>query len=84
MNSFHVKAQLCPKCGYLLDACTAVDGTKGPKPGDVTVCIGCAQVLEYLDGLDIAVMDKDELPEEVWGVIDRVVSAVLMVKATQS
>ena|SRR5215475_3050202 len=45
MHTHRHKKQPCPWCGYNLDAVTnAEPGIKGkPDPGDVSVCISCAQ-----------------------------------------
>jgi|WetSurMetagenome_2_1015567.scaffolds.fasta_scaffold696780_2 hypothetical protein len=56
----------CPICGELLDRLSEPEGkpTEGPKPGDVTVCLYCAGVLEidenleYIEG-DILKLDKE-------------------------
>lgn len=39
---------LCPECGTLLDASTALsDPSAAPGAGDITLCIECGTVLEY-------------------------------------
>jgi len=47
---FLVPAQLCPSCGYVLDAAREVvlpgEGSQGPpRPGDESVCWYCGEVL---------------------------------------
>jgi hypothetical protein len=42
----------CPTCGYQHRAAPNVAGFK-PKPGDITICFNCAEVLEF---------DKDRNP----------------------
>jgi hypothetical protein len=44
----------CPNCGYGLDAATAAFEDVRPKPGDLTVCIKCAALLEFTDGMGYA------------------------------
>lgn len=58
MKTFRLEVQLCPKCGYTLDAATKVEGTKGaPEPGDLTVCLGCASVLQFGPELKLCLAD---------------------------
>jgi hypothetical protein len=49
-GSFLLPAQVCPACGYVLNAAREVvppgeEATGPPVPGDETVCWGCAVVL---------------------------------------
>lgn len=38
----------CPYCDYELDTATNADGSGAkPRAGDLTVCLSCAQVLEF-------------------------------------
>jgi hypothetical protein len=66
MNTFRMQLQLCPECGYELDAATKVQGDKGaPEPGDVTVCMGCASVLEFGPELELSVANLDDMPADM-------------------
>ena len=41
---------LCPACGRLLNAASAVDGSASmPGGDDVTICAYCARFLQYID-----------------------------------
>lgn len=80
MKSFKTKMQLCPKCSYVLDGHTALTGDKGPSVGDLTVCIGCMQILEYKPGWELAVVDPETLPIEVQEVLAKVIAALLAMK----
>lgn len=41
---------VCPRCGKSCDSAMALDGRDvRPKPGDLTVCFGCAAPLEFGD-----------------------------------
>lgn len=45
LNSSHVTpTNLCPHCGYMIDRASGLDGEQGPRPGDVTLCLRCAEV----------------------------------------
>lgn len=37
----------CTHCGAELTAATILDADARPRPGDVTVCIGCGHVYEF-------------------------------------
>ena len=54
----------CPKCGKILDAATGM-GDYSPKPGDVTVCIGCEGVLQYTEDFHL-----QPIPDQVWAEMD--------------
>lgn len=84
MNTFRLGLQLCPKCGYELDAATKVQGDNGgPEPGDVTVCIGCATVLEFGPELKLSVANLDEIPPEVRKTLEKVSQTVMQVKESK-
>ena len=47
-----MKPSLCPKCKMILNGATHLqDVEKSPRPGDVTVCVVCAEVLVFDDDL---------------------------------
>lgn len=55
---------LCPWCGHRLGASMAADPKKPdatPKPGDLTVCFSCAQVLVFTDDLKL----RASMPGEI-------------------
>jgi hypothetical protein len=54
-----VPIQLCPKCGATLSGATSADAGRAirPKPGDVTVCMYCAQLLMFGEGLSLVALD---------------------------
>lgn len=54
----------CPVCGVRLSGAAPVNATTPPSPGDFTVCVHCATVLCYAEGLRPRVMtqeDRDEI-----------------------
>jgi hypothetical protein len=56
----------CPWCGKLNDAATGL-GETGPRPGDFSVCLTCAQPLVFDETLRTRAMTMDEfreLPEQ--------------------
>jgi hypothetical protein len=57
-------APVCPYCGAKCDAATITDADKpygGPRPGDVSVCGYCAELLIF-DGAPLAL--RKPTPEE--------------------
>ena len=51
MNSTDTPRNLCPACGYLIDAASALAGRGAPRPGDVSMCLSCGEVLMFDDAL---------------------------------
>lgn len=58
-----IEKNKCPSCGELIDANTNIDGNKEvtPGPGDLSLCIYCATMLEYEDNLTLKVLQREKL-----------------------
>jgi hypothetical protein len=54
--------QFCPVCFIVLDAATSMTGKSEPAPDDFTVCVGCASVLRFDDGLVLHPSSLMEIP----------------------
>jgi len=39
----------CPYCGQVMDTHSSVGEDIRPKPGDITICINCAEILQLDD-----------------------------------
>lgn len=55
----------CPKCGSPNDAATSCDETDReqnvrPRPGDISVCIRCASILQFQEDLTVKIISMDE------------------------
>jgi hypothetical protein len=61
-----------------LDAATAAFKDVRPKPGDVTVCIKCAALLQFTDDLRYAPADTQRLALETLEQLAEVQAAVRM------
>lgn len=62
MEGEFIQNDACPKCGAFLEMATSIDDSKErPKPGDLSVCIYCGEVLEF--GPDMVV---SSISEEKW------------------
>lgn len=49
MRTTRLSPRLCPYCGHTLDAATAgpFNPDAEPRPGDVTVCLHCIELLVF-------------------------------------
>lgn len=57
--------QLCPACGYLVDAASKADGgDKRPMPGDLTMCMECQEPFQFGEGMVLERVDLDTLENE--------------------
>ncbi len=41
----------CHTCGKVLDAATDTGDAPTPRPGDVSICIGCGELMIFTKGL---------------------------------
>jgi hypothetical protein len=74
----------CPHCGKVLDSSTnADDGTRGPLPGDPSVCNRCALIALFDPEMKLVVPTLETLAEwrEVPGLWESIEAAVETVKA---
>jgi len=64
MKSYRVPESNCTSCGERLDAAgTMCEGTPAPKPGDITICVVCGQVMQFTDTLGFqGVDDPTKIP----------------------
>lgn len=54
----HLDAQKCPSCEKTLEVVTSL--SKGPKPGDPTLCWYCGAILRFQAGLRLKVLTSWE------------------------
>jgi hypothetical protein len=57
-----VAVRWCPVCFTKLDAVTSVEGEFTPKVGDCTICLGCASVLQFTEGMELRLSSLMEIP----------------------
>jgi hypothetical protein len=62
----------CPHCGHRLNAASRLSGpVPKPVPGDMTICFGCGEALQFdrrlrltkITAAEIAALDPDERAE---------------------
>lgn len=54
----------CPWCGHILDRAMSANPKKPnatPRPGDVTICISCAQILVFANDLTVRASAPGEI-----------------------
>lgn len=57
-----VTASRCPSCGHRLDAASHPrDENVRPRPGDLSVCIQCAELLRFTEGMAVVRLSAQEL-----------------------
>jgi hypothetical protein len=55
---------ICPRCDYLMEAATEMDGgNRGPQPGDISACARCGLPLLFVKGGKVRAMERAELAE---------------------
>ena len=71
-----LKPSPCPSCGYEMDAATAAFEDVRPKPGDVSVCLKCAALLEFAEDMTFAPANTGRLDLETLEQLAEVQAAV--------
>ena len=62
-NVYIVPESYCPRCFHKFDRASglALHTTgEGPRPGDLTLCIACGQLLTFTPELDVRLPSPDE------------------------
>lgn len=81
-----VKESPCPNCEKVLDEASDPTGLRPkPEPGDITICIYCAQVCEFDSELNLIKLrpevEKSLNPEEKLA-MDTYVAAIKLMKGS--
>lgn len=42
-----VRGSRCPQCGALMDGATGLTGDRAPRPGDISICVYCQEILQF-------------------------------------
>lgn len=59
MSSYLGHEDACPICFHELDSATDIVGNDKPKPGDLSVCLYCAELLVFDDALRHVSLDEN-------------------------
>ena len=69
-GSWHLNEAHCSGCGKMVDGASKAMGDEedGPGPGDITVCVYCYAVSQYVAGdgeeLQLTAFDTSQMPLE--------------------
>lgn len=80
------KPCLCPSCGALLEASSAMRGKARPAPGDCTMCLHCGLIMIYEPDLMVRVAmaeDIAKMPQELLGQLMAMQIAQRITKAVE-
>ena len=61
MKTTRFKLSRCLRCGKPLDAATDFAGKAVPKPGDISICMGCNYVMAFASDLSMRELTDAEL-----------------------
>lgn len=64
MANHIVPLTLCPECGKNLDRASNAIGTGKPEIGDITICLGCATLLEYIEDFALVKLDLNKIIDD--------------------
>jgi hypothetical protein len=56
-----IDKQACPRCGYVMDSIAPSEGFDMPMPGDITLCMKCAFVMQIDDTMHLVAADLSKL-----------------------
>lgn len=62
-GALRLKPSLCISCGKTLDAASCLEDGSRPKPGDITVCFYCGQVMAFDNDLGLRHLTEPESKE---------------------
>ena len=60
-NDFKARMSKCPWCGAKNDGAAAIDGEKGPRPGDFTICSRCVNLLVFDEDMTLLKGTSEDL-----------------------
>jgi transcription initiation factor IIE alpha subunit len=58
----------CPVCNYRMDSAVSVGSQSRPRPGDLSLCAKCGEILVYDENMGVRqplVKEMVELPQDV-------------------
>lgn len=63
--TFAIKPMHCPSCKIEFDRVTHSNFTpqRPPKPGDLSVCIRCGEILQISDGFDFEKINEERISQ---------------------
>lgn len=59
-----IEKQSCPRCGYAVDSVSPSRSFQMPEPGDITLCMKCAFVMQLDANMHLVPADLSKLSTE--------------------
>jgi len=59
MNTYN-HSTVCPKCKAMHTRQSAMQEDLPPRPGDLTVCFGCSEVVQFDQDMDLIILSAEE------------------------
>lgn len=63
MSTHRMKMQLCPICGYELDAHSGLDGADKPDKDDFSICMKCGEIMQFNEDLTLRATTNEAFQE---------------------
>lgn len=60
-TAFRHVASRCPRCKQILNGSVDPQGRGAPRPGDITVCSGCGNILKFGPKLALTALTVDQV-----------------------
>jgi hypothetical protein len=73
-NGGIIPSDRCPICAYEFDAASGMTHDARPKPGDVSLCIKCGEVLEFASDMRVRQASLEtmlSLPDDAKAQVDK-------------
>ena len=75
----------CPVCRHRFDRASTILRHAAPREGDITICIGCASILVFTQGLQVRVPRADERPDiEALPVVRKARADILAMRSAEA
>ena len=59
-RSYSTPRAKCPVCSYQTDRAGATEDDGAPRPGDLTVCLNCGELMEFDERLEFRQLGEEE------------------------
>lgn len=73
----------CPSCNTELDSVSSINTDEKPEPGSITVCIECAEILEFNNDLHLVKLSPLTLDSFDQDLFDQVIALRKLIIASK-